>query len=66
MTDTRVKRAKGDGDANGNVRKQWSDWLNEKKYRAARAARNLAAFFDIVWKTTTRKTTTSKFSNLSF
>ena len=35
-------------DVNDNARKQWSDWLNEENNRAARAARTLVQFFDVV------------------
>ena len=28
-----------EGNSKDNARKQWSDWLNEEYYRAARAAR---------------------------
>ena len=44
--------SKDDGYGNDNTRKQRSDWLNEEKNRAARAARTLVAFFDVVYQTT--------------
>ena len=40
--------SKDDGNGKDNARKQWSDWLNEENNRAARAARTLAEFFDVV------------------
>ena len=40
-----------------NARKQWSDWLNEKNNRAARAARTFEClkveFSDVICQTTT-------------
>ena len=45
--------SKDDGNGKDNARKQWSDWLNEENNRAARAARTLAEFFDVVCQMTT-------------
>ena len=45
--------SKDDGNGRDNARKQWSDWLNEENNRAARAARTLAEFFDVVCQMTT-------------
>jgi len=42
-----------DGNGNNDARKQWSDWLNEENNRAARAARTLVQFFDVVCQMTT-------------
>ena len=43
-----------DENGNDNATNQLFDWLNEGKYRAARAARFLVQFFDAVCQTTTR------------
>ena len=44
---------KDDGNGNDDARKQCSDWLNEENNRAARAARTLIQFFDVVGQMTT-------------
>ena len=42
-----------DGKGNDDARKELSDWLNEENNRAARAARSLESFFDVVRQMTT-------------
>ena len=45
--------SKDDGNGNDDARKQCSDWLNQSKNnRAARAARTLIQFFDVVCQMT--------------
>ena len=45
--------SKDDGNGNDDARKQCSDWLNDENNRAARAARTLIQFFDVVGQMTT-------------
>ena len=54
VKDERHVQSKDDGNSNDDARKQWSDWLNQENNRAARAARTLIQFFDVVCQMTAR------------